>query len=345
MVDTWRLLDTGLASAARNVALSRALLEARDADEIPSTLRFLRFAPSVLLGSSQSAEQELDGVWCAEHGIAVQRRITGGRAVYAGERELGWELYLHRRDVGDSGMRTIARRVTHAAAVALAALGVDARYRSPYEIEIDGCAVAVTTHVAEGDAVLFQSVVLIDPDSERMLRALRIADLPCRTSSLKNVLGRQPDLALVKHNLAEAFESEFDVEFREGDLSLTEQGRYESALREVETRGWIDLVSRPASDMPLLHAVRAMRHGTLSAALKYEASTRTIRQVWFSGDVALEPRRALPDLEAALRDVPIEHLARQVEAFFASRPIRGGCVEPQDFVAVVRLAVGEPLAA
>src|SRR5688572_6957158 len=115
MVDTWRLLDTGLASAARNIALSRALLEAREADEIPSTLRFLRFAPTALLGAAQSTLQEVDAVWCAEHGIVVQRRITGGRTVYADESELGWELYLHRRDVGDTAMQALAKRITHAA--------------------------------------------------------------------------------------------------------------------------------------------------------------------------------------------------------------------------------------
>jgi len=345
MVDAWRLLDTGLASAARNIALSRALLEARDADEIPGTLRFLRFAPAVLLGAGQSAAQELDAVWCAEHGIAVQRRITGGKTVYVDERHLGWELYLHRREVGDSAMQAIAGRVTHAAAAALSALGVDARYRFRDEIEIDGRAVAVTAYAADGSAVLLQCVVSIDPDAERGLRALRVPEWAGRTSSLKDALERQPDVELIKRNLAEAFESEFDVEFREGDLTLSEHARYENALREIDTRGWIDLVSRPAADMPLLQAVRAVRRGTLRAALKYEASTRTIRQVWFSGDVALEPRRSLADLEAALRDVPMSRLVRQVESFFATRPIRGGSIEPDDFVAVVRLAVGEPLAA
>src|SRR6185436_11433344 len=101
MADTWRLLDSGLASAARNVALNRALLEARDADEIPSTLRFSRFAPCALLGAGQSALQEVNAVWCAERSIATQRRITGGRTLYADERQLAWELYLHRRDTGD----------------------------------------------------------------------------------------------------------------------------------------------------------------------------------------------------------------------------------------------------
>ena len=64
MAENWRRLDTGLRPAAQNIALNRALLEAREADEIPSTLRFLRFAPCALLGYHQSAEQELDLDYC-----------------------------------------------------------------------------------------------------------------------------------------------------------------------------------------------------------------------------------------------------------------------------------------
>ncbi len=47
MAEMWRVIDTGLRAVAQNIALDRALLEARRAEEIPSTLRFCRFAPSV----------------------------------------------------------------------------------------------------------------------------------------------------------------------------------------------------------------------------------------------------------------------------------------------------------
>src|SRR5689334_3758146 len=136
MIERWRLLDTGLASAARNIALNRALLEARHADESPSTLRFLRFAPCALLGCQQSAREELDTAYCAAQALAVQRRITSGSTWFIDERQLGWELYLHRREVGNCSMPALMKRAGHAAATALCALGVDARFRGRDEIEI-----------------------------------------------------------------------------------------------------------------------------------------------------------------------------------------------------------------
>src|SRR5688572_3031569 len=125
----WRLLDTGLASAAHNIALTRALTEARNADEIPGTLRFLRYAPSALLGCRQRACHELDLARCTLEGVGIQRRMSGGATWLADPRQLGWELYLHRRDTGRAELRAVKRRVAHAAATALAALGVDARLR------------------------------------------------------------------------------------------------------------------------------------------------------------------------------------------------------------------------
>ena len=174
MREMWRVIDTGLRTAAQNIALNRALLEARQAEEIPSTLRFLRFAPSALLGYHQSAEQEFNLDYCRANQIAVQRRITGGGAIFSDETQLGWELYLHRRDVGASDMQAIARRICHAAATAISALGVDARYRPRHDIEVDGRKISGTGGAFDGDALLYQGTLLIDLDVEKMLRVLRI---------------------------------------------------------------------------------------------------------------------------------------------------------------------------
>src|SRR5688500_1368151 len=107
MAEIWRLLDTGLASAARNIALSRALLEARDAEEITSTLNFVRYARSAVLGCRESAAQALDLAECRGRQVAVQRRLSGGATWLVDEHEIGWALYLHRRELGSADMRAI----------------------------------------------------------------------------------------------------------------------------------------------------------------------------------------------------------------------------------------------
>lgn len=354
-MENWRILDTGLRSAAQNIALNRALLEARQAEEIPSTLRFLRFTPSALLGYHQSAEQELNLEYCRANGVAVQRRITGGGAIYFDETQIGWELYLHRREVGTGDMQAISKRICHAAATAISALGVDARYRPRNDIEVDGRKISGTGGAFDGDALLFQGTLLIDFDVARMLRVLRIpaeklsdkaiASARERVANLKELLGRAPDTALVRRYLAEAFESEFNVEFSEGDLTLSENVRYGAALAEIDTSDWINLVTRPVADMPILEAAQKFAGGLVRAAVTFDVMTQTIRQVWFTGDVFINPRRTLTDLEAALRDLPIDSLERRVEGFFGSRSADMLSLTPADFVSVVQAAIGQRLLA
>jgi len=351
VVDAWRLLDTGLASAARNIALNRALLEARDADEIPSTLRFLRYAPSVLIGCRQSVAQEVELAECQAQAIVVQRRVTGGNAWLVNERALGWELYLHRREVGKAGLASVTARIGNAAAAAVAALGLDARYRAPGEVEVDCRAVGEIACAVEGEALLLQGVLVIAAGSVELARVLRIpggrgtdaiAAAQARFAGIGDLLGLRTDVRRLKRNLGEAFESEFDVELREGDLTLTEDARYTSALREVQTADWLDLVASSVTDMPLLEG--SVRGGHLRASLKYERPSRIVRQIWFASETVIAPR-VLGELEAALRDCPLERVAARVERFFSGGARATPGATPQDFVNVVKLAIGEPLAA
>ncbi len=351
----WRVIDTGLRPAAQNIALNRALLEARQAEEIPSTLRFLRFTPSALLGYHQSAEQELNLDYCREQGITVQRRITGGGAIYFDETQIGWELYLHKRDLGTADMQVISQRICNAAAAAISALGVDARFRPRNDIEVDGRKISGTGGAFDGDALMFQGTLLIEFDVEKMLRVLRIsaeklsdkaiASARDRVANLKDLLGQRPDAEVIRRNMVEAFESEFGVEFSDGDLTLSEDQRYQAALREIDHPDWVGLINRPVADMPILEGAQKFAGGLLRAAVTFDKATRTLRQVWFTGDFFINPRRTVADLEAALRDLPLDRLEQKVDAFFAGRPVDMLTLKPADFVVVVQLALKQPLLA
>src|SRR5690349_2406439 len=175
MSERWRLIDTGLRPVAQNIALDRALLESRRADESPSTLRFLRFPRCALVGCGHSVEQELDLAHCAQEGIAIQRRLTGGDSLFVDADQLAWELILHRRDVGSADLASIARRLCHAAAAAVSALGLDARFRPRGDIEVGGRKVSESAGVFDGAALLYQGTLLVDADPAALLRASRLA--------------------------------------------------------------------------------------------------------------------------------------------------------------------------
>jgi lipoate-protein ligase A len=341
----WRLIDTGLRSAAENIAFNRALLEARQAGESPSTLRFLQFTPSALLGFHQSAEQELNLDYCREHGITVQRRITGGGAIYFDATQIGWELYLHKHDLATADMVAIARRICEAAARGISALGVDARYRPRNDIEVDGKKISGTGGVFEGDALMYQGTLLVEFDVEKMLRVLRIpaeklsdkaiASARERVANLADLLGFVPPLERVKAALSEAFCAEFGMPFVESGLLPPEQARFQAALAEINTPEWVDQVVKPASDMPIMEAVRKFPGGMLHVSLAYDATRRRIAQAWFSGDFFISPWRTVADLEAALRNIPADQAQEIVRTFFSGRSVDMLLLQADDFAAVI----------
>jgi len=345
----WRLLDTGLRPPAQNLALNRALLEARQAGEAPSTLRFLRFTPSALLGYHQSAEQELNLDYCRAQGISIQRRITGGGAIYFDEGQIGWELYLTKADLGTADMASISKRICEAAARGISALGVDARYRPRNDIEVDGRKISGTGGAFDGDALMYQGTLLIEFDVERMLRVLRIpaeklsdkaiASARERVTSLRELLGRVPAPGGVQAHIGAAFSAEFGVSFRAGGMVAPEEERYRTALEEMDTPEWVNLVSRPAADAPILEAARKFPGGLLRASLAFDRSAKRLRQVWFTGDMFVSPRRAVADLEAVLKDCPVSQADARILGFFAGRRVDLMTLTPGDFVTVVREAL------
>ena len=350
MADRWRLIETGLRSAAQNIALDRALLEARRAEETPSTLRFLRFAPCALIGCDRSAEQELDLEACKAGGLEIQRRLTGGDALILDPEQLVWELYLHRRDLGSADLRSISRRLCHAAAAAVSAFDVEARYRAPGEVEIDGRRIMESAGVFDGDALLFQGALLVEFDAQAKLRASRLYGAALDTArdrvvDLATLTCSKPDLARVKRYLTEAFESEFGIEFAEGDVTLSEDKRYRAALKQIDHPDWVHLVSRPAGALPVLHASRPIAGGRLYAAVAYDRYARTVRQAWFRSDVPTARGRALADFESALRHVPMTRLALRIERFFGERGADLAPLAPADLTGIVQVAVGQLLPA
>lgn len=349
MADCWRIMDTGLLGAAENMAWDRALLEARDAGEIGNTLRFLRFQPSALVGYHQSMEQELDLDYCATHRIQVQRRITGGGAIFFDPGQLGWELFLSRSALGTADMGEIARRICEAAAAGIRRLGVDARFRPRNDIEVSGRKISGTGGRFEGRALMYQGTLLLDFDVEKMLRVLRIpaeklrdkaiASARERVTSLKEVLGETPPLDVTKAELVGAFGEAFGVVFAGDALPDALTARYQTALQEIDGPEWMNLVAKPVSDMPLLEGMGKFPGGLLRVVAAYDRRGRRIKQVWFTGDFFSSPVRLVNDLEARLKNVTLAEADAVIERFLAGFPAAALSLSAEEIIGVLRRTV------
>ncbi|MDH5300920.1 MAG: lipoate--protein ligase [Gammaproteobacteria bacterium] len=346
----WRLLDTGLRRAAENMAMNRALLEGHQQGVTPHTLRFLQFTPCALLGFHQSAEQELKTDYCQANGIDIQRRMTGGGAIYFDQTQIGWELYLDKKVLGTADMGAIAKRICEAAARAISKLGVDAKFRPRNDIEVDGKKISGTGGAFDGDSILYQGTLLLDFDVGRMMRVLNIpaeklsdkaiASAQERVANLKDLLGKLPDMASVKQTIAAEFAAEFGIEFEpSSELNADEVKLYNQALAEMDTADWVYQHNRPAAEAPTLSSIIKFDGGLVRTNVLLDASKNRIKQVWLTGDFFVKPRRLVADLEAALRDSAVVDLQRNVETFFASYGAEMLLLKPENFVTAIQAAL------
>ncbi len=349
MASTWRLLDTGTRRAAENFALNRAILEARKRNVVSSTLRFLQFGPAALLGYHQSVEQELDVGFCRSHGVEIQRRVTGGGAIYMDESVLGWELYLAKSELESTDMAAVSRRICEVAARAVSAFGVQATYRPLTDIEVDGRKIAGTGGAFDGNVLLYQGTLLLDFDIERMLRCLRlpaamlspeaIAGARARIVNLRELLGVVPPLEKVKHRIAAEFAAGLGVVFEPGELYPQEVRLFREALKEIDSAEWVNRVQKPRSELPVVEGTHRLATGVLRAAIAYDRPGARIKQVCFSGDFFVNPPRTVADLEAALKDCSVDKFASTIARFFHGRQIEMPALAPSDFAVAIDQAL------
>jgi lipoate-protein ligase A len=352
-IEKWRLLDTDVHNAAENMVLDETLLKAKSEGVGPNTLRFLQFSPnSVLVGYHQSVEQEIRLEFCKDRGIDINRRITGGGALYFDEPQLGWEI------IADKNHPKIPKRVEElyeklceGTILGLKKLGVEAAFRPKNDIEVRGRKISGTGGALEGNAFLFQGTLLTDFDVDTMLKALRIPIEKLKDKEIESVkervtclaweLDSVPELEVMKNALKEGFMEVFDVEFEEGELTDYENKYFKDRLPYYQSHEWIFGQRRALKNRQELRAVHKTEGGLIRSSVVANPKTKRIHSVLITGDFFAYPKRTVLDLEARLKDTPSENsiLESTIKDFFLEKDPQIPGVKPEDFVTVIQKAL------
>jgi lipoate-protein ligase A len=350
-VPEWRILDTGVMSAAENMAVDEVILASRSEGSVPSTLRFLQFSPpAALVGVYQRVEEELRTEYCSEHGVDVNRRLTGGGAIYFDESQLGWEIVGSADDVGGLPSADLFERLCSPVVAALRSLGLDAAFRPRNDIEVEGRKISGTGGTAEGDAFLFQGTLLTDFDVDTMLRVLRVPveklkrkeidSLRERVTCLAWELGASPPLDELKRVLAAEFARAFGVELTPGPLTEREREHLGERLPHFSSERWILGERLPASRKDYLRGYARVASGVLKASVTYDRARERVEYVVFSGDFFAFPVRAVYDLEAALKGVALGEVRAAIGRFIEETGADFAGLGAAEFASAVEDAVG-----
>lgn len=336
------------------MALDSALLKCKSEGLTPDTVRLLRFKPpAVLVGYHQDVEQEVRLDYVNERGIDVNRRLTGGGAIYFDESSVGWEIIASRSSVpARGGLESLFKAMCEGAIKALKILGVEASFRPKNDVEVKGRKISGTGGTELGDAILFQGTLLVDFDVETMVKALRIpivklkdkelSSVRERVTWLKRELGYKPNYEEIKRALKEGFEEALNVKLKEGGLTIHEEERLRKELPWFSSPGWVFLDRRIKGDC-LLHSSAKKPGGFIKVSLSLDKEANLIKSVLITGDFFVFPRRAIYDLESRLKFAPYDEqeIKKIVYGFFKERSVRMPGISPGDIAKLILEAAGK----
>ncbi|MFZ5558742.1 MAG: lipoyl protein ligase domain-containing protein [Pseudomonadota bacterium] len=327
------VFDSGLRDGREHHALDRLALRACAAGGFGATLRFHRSRPTASLGRFQAADRELRLGVCAERGIAVVRRPSGGGALYLDPDQLGFSLTAAPGALPPAPLAVQLERAARALAAALARLGVDAGFKAPNDVEVDGRKLASVFAACEDGAWQITGTLLLDADVKAMQEALKVpteklsadglAAARDRLVTLTERLGGVPSPATLQTLVAEALAAAFGF----APASVARAALVPRALLPLEDCAALapDWSAPRGGALEVLTKARGV---TLRLRARFDGAA--YRDVEFATDVHAVPGDLLQRLGAALEGVPAPEAASRLEAAFAAAGGDAVAIGPED---------------
>ena len=178
-----------------------------------------RVLPTVIIGRNQVLENEVNMPYCAEHGVQLVRRRSGGGCVYSDKGNIMVSFVSRRGEVS-----AVFDRYLSALTACLCSLGLDAEKSGRNDILVDGRKVSGNAFHQLPDRSIVHGTLLYDTDLDALEEAIRppveklerhgVASVRQRVRNLKGYLDPVSVEALERH-LVEYF--------CDGEVTLTEE--------------------------------------------------------------------------------------------------------------------------
>jgi lipoate-protein ligase A len=173
------------------------------------------------------------------------------------------------------------------------------------------------------------------------LKAKEIDSVRERVTCLKWELGFTPPLERIKKSIQAGFATELGVIFEAGPLTASEEKLYQKKLKYYQSDEWIDLVKPKFKRNEVIQAAYKANAGMVRFTLLVNIPRKRIINIYITGDFLSFPSRALFDMEATLRGVPLErdYIHQTIGEFFADGRITIPGMTCSDFLKPLDLAI------
>jgi lipoate-protein ligase A len=258
---TWRLIRSGPADGATNMAVDEAILHAVAAGRVPPTLRLYAWEPGCLsLGRAQPAD-DVDWQALAAAGLDIVRRPTGGKAILHVD-ELTYSVVAPeteprvRGGIVESYRRLSAGLVRGLQRLGVTGLVADQRAEnrhlegavcfevpSDYEITAGGRKLAGSAQMRARSAVLQHGTVPLHGDITRICPLLTAHPDPgrvhARATTVEEALGRAATWHEVADAMVAGFAEALKLRLEPGTLTDEERAGVKRLRAEkYATREW-----------------------------------------------------------------------------------------------------------
>ena len=321
-----RLLDMGMVSPLRSQSIYHAVTQCMGPDSDLAVTLMRPSKPCVSVGFFQEAEREVDLAYCEASRIPVLRRHVGGGAVLLDMYQLFFHVILPSAKAAEFGLPPrFADRFAYLAQPPIAAyrkLGVAAEFWFFNDIHVRGRKIGGTGLGEIGEGLVFAGSMMMDFDTRRMARVLKIPDEKMRDkvserldeymTTLARELGAKPEVAPVAEALMGAFEEAFDLDLVPSALTPAELeavGDWDGILTDPE---WLHQVGlkqtgtrtvKISENVRVLHAESKAPGGMMR--LTVTALNGHIAEMLLSGDFPVSPQGALCDFTRAFEGVSL----------------------------------------
>lgn len=340
-----RVISSGVLEGRYNIALGQALIESHSDSASIDTLRFLRFPPTALVGRHQDLSREVNVQYCLDNNIGVVRRITGGGAIFLDQGQLGWELVVSRKTLGNLGLAEVAEKVCTAAANGLSKLGIDVKFRPRNDLEVDGRKISGTGGFFDGDTLFFQGTVLVDMNPEDMEKALNVPQAKLRKKgitsagqrivTLSELLGdKTPPMAEIEQSVLAGIVEGFNFTPRAGEFTEQEKVLAQECFDdEIGRDDFLYEIDSPASEHKVFSGTYQSAGGTITSYIRLDGTKNDrIREIVITGDFFITPPRVIMDLESKLRGLWVKDIEKATLEFFTESKVEMMSAQPQDFI-------------
>ncbi|MBS7620401.1 lipoate--protein ligase family protein, partial [Candidatus Bathyarchaeota archaeon] len=186
--ESWRFIDLKVNDAYTNMAIDEALARARGEDKSPDTLRLYMWKPSaVTLGYFQSVEDEVDVEACKRLGIDINRRISGGGAVFnSSYGEITYSIVTSENNpLACQDITSSYRFFCNGIIKALSILGIESEFKPINDVIVKGKKISGNAQIRKYRAVLHHGTVLVDFNAEEMFTVLKVSQEKLKDKLIK----------------------------------------------------------------------------------------------------------------------------------------------------------------